>query len=163
MNVRPAIPLLIQYGWLRHQEKDARPPQRRRRGGWDYRNVSEMPSLDEVPFPTTPSAPLKEASRLLLDVASTPPMSGGEWRAQFMHTFFDTAYRHYLDTLQGAFQAQRHQDRPLRTRLARTPASTGRSRAAFRKRNRWFGCSVFGLGFDTISSLGSPHRRQNGL
>src|SRR5215472_8129853 len=34
--------------------------------------------LEEVPFWTTPSAPLKEASRLLLDVASTPPMSGGE-------------------------------------------------------------------------------------
>src|SRR5215831_19110515 len=32
--------------------------------------------LEEVPFSTTPSAPLKEASRLLLDVASTPPVSG---------------------------------------------------------------------------------------
>ena len=31
----------------------------------------------------------EEASRLLLDVASTPPMSGGEWHAQFTHTFFD--------------------------------------------------------------------------
>src|SRR5215467_7805045 len=37
--------------------------------------------LEGVPFSTTPSAPLKEASRLLLDVASTPPVSGGEWRA----------------------------------------------------------------------------------
>ena len=46
--------------------------------------------LEEVPFWTTPSAPLKEASRLLLDVASTPPMSGGEWHAQFIHSFFDT-------------------------------------------------------------------------
>src|SRR5215831_16355566 len=45
--------------------------------------------LEKVPFLTTPSAPLKEASRLLLDVASTPPMSGGEWHAQFIHTFFD--------------------------------------------------------------------------
>src|SRR5215475_12644592 len=35
-------------------------------------------SLEEAPFPTTPSAPLKEASRLFLDVASTPPVSGGE-------------------------------------------------------------------------------------
>ena len=42
--------------------------------------------LRRVPFLTTPSAPLKEASRLLLDVASTPPVSGGEWRAQFIHT-----------------------------------------------------------------------------
>src|SRR5215471_5552728 len=59
--------------------------------------------LKEVPFWTTinaspyrarasrPSAPLKEAARLLLDVASTPPISGGEWHAaQFIHTFFDT-------------------------------------------------------------------------
>ena len=34
---------------------------------------------------TTASAPLKEASRLLLDVASTPPMSGGEWRTRLIH------------------------------------------------------------------------------
>src|SRR5215831_11689294 len=33
-----------------------------------------MRFLQEVPFPTTPSAPLKEASLLLLDVASTPPI-----------------------------------------------------------------------------------------
>jgi len=47
--------------------------------------------LEEIPFWTTPSAPLKEASRLLLDVASTPPMSGGVWHAQLIHTFFDPA------------------------------------------------------------------------
>src|SRR5215831_15619195 len=42
----------------------------------------KMRSLGEmVSFPTTPSAPSKEASRLLLDVASTPPVSGGEWRS----------------------------------------------------------------------------------
>src|SRR5262245_25294836 len=35
-----------------------------------------MHFLEEVPFSTTPSAPLKEASRLLLDVASTPEGSG---------------------------------------------------------------------------------------
>src|SRR5215813_11243551 len=52
-----------------------------------------MLSLEEVLFSTIidaspyqarasrPSAPLNEASRLLIDVASTPPMSGGEWRA----------------------------------------------------------------------------------
>src|SRR5215475_2413764 len=64
--------------------------------------------LEEVPFWTTinaspyrarasrPSAPLKEASRLLLDVPSTPPMSGGEWHARFIHIFFDR-----LQTLLG--------------------------------------------------------------
>ena len=57
----------------------------------------EMRFLEEVPFLTTinaspyrprasrPSAPLKEASRLLLDVASTPPVSGGELPAS--HSF----------------------------------------------------------------------------
>jgi hypothetical protein len=57
----------------------------------------KMRFLKEVPFSTTinaspyrarasrPSAPLKEASRLLLDVASAPPMSAGEWRA---HGYF---------------------------------------------------------------------------
>src|SRR5215469_14810714 len=38
--------------------------------------------LKRVPFRTTPSAPSKEASRLLIDVAATPPISGGEWRTQ---------------------------------------------------------------------------------
>src|SRR5262245_23527089 len=46
-------------------------------------DVFQNAFLEEVPFWTTPSAPLKEASRLLLDVASTPPMPGGEWHAQF--------------------------------------------------------------------------------
>jgi len=41
LSARLGIPLLIQEGWLRHQEKDAKPPQRRRRGGPDCRSVSE--------------------------------------------------------------------------------------------------------------------------
>ena len=32
------------------------------------------------------------ASHLFLDGAATPPVSGGEWRAQFIHTFYDRAY-----------------------------------------------------------------------
>src|SRR5215475_15693391 len=48
-----------------------------------------MRALDIVPFWTSPSAPFNEASRLLFDVASTPPMSGGEWHGQSIHTFFD--------------------------------------------------------------------------
>src|SRR5215467_7108346 len=44
--------------------------------GWlGLTNCFEMHSLSKVPFLTTPSAPLKKASRLLIDVASTPPMS----------------------------------------------------------------------------------------
>src|SRR5215472_15986322 len=54
--------------------------------GWSgLPNCFGMRSLKRVRFPTTPSAPLKEASRRLLDVASTPPLSGGEWPAS--HSF----------------------------------------------------------------------------
>src|SRR5262245_53499698 len=45
-----------------------------------------MRFLEEVPFLTTPSAPSKEASRLLLDVASTPPISGGECARRAIHS-----------------------------------------------------------------------------
>ena len=48
-----------------------------------------MRFLEKVPFLTTSSAPLKVASQRLLDVASTAPVSGGEWRAHFTHTFID--------------------------------------------------------------------------
>jgi hypothetical protein len=57
-------------------------------GWWGLTNRFKMRSLEKVPFSTTPSAPFKEASRLLLDVASTPPVSGGEWRTQFIHNFY---------------------------------------------------------------------------
>src|SRR5215813_2490547 len=63
--------------------------------GWSgLMKCFKMRSLGEmVSFPTTPSAPSKEASRLLLDVASTPPVSGGEWRAaESIHTFYDCAF-----------------------------------------------------------------------
>ena len=36
--------------------------------------------FEQVPCLTTPSAPSKEASRLLLDVASTPHAPGGNWQ-----------------------------------------------------------------------------------
>jgi hypothetical protein len=63
--------------------------------GWSgSTNCFRMRSLEEVPSlkgcalasacASRPSAPLKEASRLLLDVAATPPMSGGEWRTPFI-------------------------------------------------------------------------------
>jgi tetratricopeptide (TPR) repeat protein len=52
-----------------------------------------MRFLKRVPFPTTPSAPSKEASRLLIDVASTPRMSGGELRVQWSQlAIFVTAF-----------------------------------------------------------------------
>src|SRR5215471_20145312 len=95
--------------WARHSPPDTggvAAPSRKRceataaaQTGWSgLPKCFGMRSLERVPFWTTPSAPLNEASRLLLDVASTPPMSGGEWHAQLIHTLFDLAYRHYLDT-----------------------------------------------------------------
>ena len=70
--------------------------------------VFQSAFLEEVRFWTTinaspyrarasrPAAPLKEASRLLLDVASTPPMSGGEWHhPKFIHSFQNRAYKHW--------------------------------------------------------------------
>jgi hypothetical protein len=61
-----------------------------------------MRSSKEASLSTTPSAPLKEASRLLVDVAASPPVSGGEWRAgQFMHTFYDRAFFGKSMTLVG--------------------------------------------------------------
>ena len=32
------------------------------------------------------------ASHLFLNGAATPPVSGGVWRAQFIHTFYDRVY-----------------------------------------------------------------------
>src|SRR5262249_31613044 len=52
-----------------------------------FAEVFRMRSLKEVSLSTTPSAPLKKASRLLLDVASPPPMSEEKWCApQFIQT-----------------------------------------------------------------------------
>ena len=93
--IRLAIPLLIQEGRLRHQEKDAKATTTAQTVWLGLTKCFRMRPGEEVPFLTTinaspyrarasrPSAPFKEASRLLLDVAATPPMSGGEWqRAQ---------------------------------------------------------------------------------
>src|SRR5215475_13242395 len=45
--------------------------------GWSrLRKPFKMRFLQRVLLPTTPSAPSKEATQLLLDVASTPPVSG---------------------------------------------------------------------------------------
>src|SRR5262249_33874836 len=93
--------------WVRHSPPDtggvaapSRIKMRSHRSGADgvvgIAEVFGMRFLEEAPFSTTPSAPLKEASRLLLEVASSPPVSGGEWRAaQFIHTFYDRAYSRF--------------------------------------------------------------------
>jgi len=61
------IPLLLK-GWLRLKKI-----MRSLRIGADGVVASLLQSA------TTPSAPNKEASRQLLDVAATPPSKGGEW------------------------------------------------------------------------------------
>src|SRR5215471_18892763 len=71
-------PLLIQEGWLRHQEKDAKPPKRRRRGGRDCLKCFGMRFLRRGSIFDHPVRSVKGGFALLLDVASTPPVSGGE-------------------------------------------------------------------------------------
>src|SRR5215510_2664152 len=104
MNVKLAIPLLTQEGLAAPSRKRCEATAAAQTGWLGSPKCFGMRSSEEVPFSTTinaspyrarasrPSAPPKEASRLLLDVASTPPISGGEWRAaQFSHTFYNRA------------------------------------------------------------------------
>src|SRR5215475_9339079 len=94
MNVKLAIPLLIQEGWTRHQEEVAKPPLTERTG-WSRMEPLLKNAFRNTPsIPTTPSAPLakrkrdsaqhliNDASHLFLDGAATPPVSGGELPAR---------------------------------------------------------------------------------
>src|SRR5215831_2660471 len=72
MNVRLAIPLLIQEGWLRHQEKDAKPPHRRRRGGWDCRSLPEC--ILQKRFHSRPPRPLRQRRLRDFFLMSRPPL-----------------------------------------------------------------------------------------
>src|SRR5215831_11756535 len=70
--------------------------ERRRPGGRDCRSVSScLTTINASPCrarASRPSAPSKEASRLFLDVASTPPISGGECATpQFIHRLYGGA------------------------------------------------------------------------
>ena len=76
---------------MRGQLNAAKPPSSAQTGWSVWRKSSVFAGL------TTPSAPLKEASRLLLDVASTPPVSGGEWRTRTYS--FTPAYTHLPELL----------------------------------------------------------------
>jgi hypothetical protein len=97
MNIRLAIPLLILEGGCAIKKKMRSHPSGAdgvvgndevfqntffRKGSFYHINASPYRARA-----SRPSAPLNNASRLLLDVAATPPMSGGEWHAQFIHTF----------------------------------------------------------------------------
>src|SRR5438093_11742438 len=73
------IPLLVRRGGCA-TKKNAKPPLRRRRGGRSqavFRTHSEIRLVSDHPVRSS-----KEASRNLLDVASTPPLQGGECPAR---------------------------------------------------------------------------------
>jgi hypothetical protein len=72
---------------MRGQSNAAKPPFSAQTG-WSVRRKSSI-----LAVLTTPSAPLEEASRHFIYVASTPPLRGGEsGLRQFIHTFADRAY-----------------------------------------------------------------------
>src|SRR5215467_8259228 len=91
MNVRQAIPLLIQEGWTRHQEEVAKPPLTERTG-WSgmeplLRNLFRNASAN----PTTPSAPLRWLRIFFL--MAQPPLLYQEGNSSLtvFHTFIDRA------------------------------------------------------------------------
>ena len=110
MNVTLGIPLLIQEGGCAIKKKS-------RSHGSGADGVVGIGEVFQNAFlrrgsilSTTPSAPSKEGSRHLLDVASTPPISGGEWHApQFLHTFYDRAYSGFEDKRAFVDRAYRNQ------------------------------------------------------
>src|SRR5215813_1156066 len=59
MNVRQAIPLLIQEGWTRHQEEAAKPPLTERTGWSRMEPLLRNALRNTSAIPTTPSAPLR--------------------------------------------------------------------------------------------------------
>src|SRR5215471_6595030 len=59
MNVRHAIPLLIQEGWTRHQEEVAKPPLTERTGWSRMEPLLRNAFRNTAAIPTTPSAPLR--------------------------------------------------------------------------------------------------------
>src|SRR5215831_2660470 len=59
MNVSLAIPLLIQEGWTRHQEKVAKPPLTERTGWSGMEPLLKNALRKTSAIPTTPSAPMR--------------------------------------------------------------------------------------------------------
>src|SRR5262245_44926605 len=59
MNVRLAIPLLIEEGWTRHQKEVAKPPLTERTGWSRVEPLLKNAFRNITAIPTTPSAPLR--------------------------------------------------------------------------------------------------------
>jgi len=86
MNVRQAIPLLIQEGWTRHQEEAAKPPLTERTGWSRMEPLLRNAFRNTSAVPTTPSAPLRWL-RIFLLMAQPPLLyQEGSGAAQFIHT-----------------------------------------------------------------------------
>jgi hypothetical protein len=84
---------------MRGHENFAKRP-RSAQTGWSKMTQTRIPK--HFGKLTTPSAPSEEASRYFLDVASTPPLQGGECRSNshsssYVHTFkcSETAPTHH--------------------------------------------------------------------
>jgi hypothetical protein len=74
MNRQEGSPLLKEEGWLRHQENAAKPPLKAQTG-WSVRHNVSRSDISQNDHPVCAAA---VASRLFLNGAATPPVSGGE-------------------------------------------------------------------------------------
>src|SRR5262249_46082092 len=72
-----AIPLLTQEGWLRHQEKRCEATAAAQTGWSGLKKCFRMRSLKEAPTIDHPVRSVKGGFATFVDVAATPPVSGG--------------------------------------------------------------------------------------
>src|SRR5439155_1176050 len=83
-------PLHPEEGWLRQEENVAKPPKGCRRGGGSHamsKTHSETVGVSDHPVRSS-----KVAARYFLDVASTPPLGGGECAAPQLYSSESTRY-----------------------------------------------------------------------
>src|SRR5215475_10145322 len=102
MNVKLAIPLLIQEGWTRHQEEVAKPPLTERTGWSRMEHLLKSAFRNTSSIPTTPSAALRRLRDILL--TPQPPLLYQEGNSQpdthsHLHRPRLQLVRHYLDSL----------------------------------------------------------------
>src|SRR5215475_15022413 len=80
MNVKLAIPLLIQEGWTRHQEEVAKPPLTERTGWSRMEHLLKSAFRNTSAIPTTPPAALRRLRDILL--MPQPPLLYQEGNSQ---------------------------------------------------------------------------------
>src|SRR5215831_18367896 len=106
MNVRLAIPLLIQEGWTRHQEEVAKPPSTERTGWSKMEPLLRNAFRNTSASLTTPSAPLRWLRIFFL--MAQPPLLYQEGSCQpdihsQLHRPRLQLIRHCLDRHAGAY------------------------------------------------------------